>query len=84
MFNLNPGTPVSSANKTDRQDIIEILLKVTLNSITLTHSPQNGCTCLYFSFLFLYFAVLISVRKLWNLYVVSLEFYNNFMKTGIH
>ena len=30
------GTPVSSTNKTDRHDIIEILLKVALNSITLT------------------------------------------------
>ena len=32
-----PGTPVSSTNKTDRHDIItEILLKVTLNTLTLT------------------------------------------------
>ena len=30
------GTPVSSNNKSDRQDITEILLKVTLNTITLT------------------------------------------------
>jgi hypothetical protein len=30
------GTPVSSTNKTDRHDIIEILLKVPLNTITLT------------------------------------------------
>ena len=29
------GTPVSSTNKTDRHDIIEILLKVALNNITL-------------------------------------------------
>jgi hypothetical protein len=28
-----PGTPVSSTNKTNRHDITEILLKVTLNSI---------------------------------------------------
>ena len=31
-----PSTPVSSTNKTDRHDITEILLKVTLNTITLT------------------------------------------------
>jgi len=31
-----PGTPVSSANRTDRHDITEILLKVALNNITLT------------------------------------------------
>jgi hypothetical protein len=30
------GTPVSSTNKTDRHDITEILLKVTLNTLTLT------------------------------------------------
>jgi hypothetical protein len=28
-----PSTPVSSTNKTDRQDITEILLKVALNTI---------------------------------------------------
>jgi predicted CoA-binding protein len=31
-----PVTPVSSTNKTDSHDIIEILLKVTLNTITMT------------------------------------------------
>ena len=31
-----PGTPVSPTNKTDRHDIIEILLKVALNTINLT------------------------------------------------
>jgi hypothetical protein len=33
---FSPGTPVSSLNKTDCHDITEILLKVTLNMITLT------------------------------------------------
>jgi hypothetical protein len=33
------GTPVSSTNKTDRYDITEILLKVALNTITLTLNP---------------------------------------------
>jgi hypothetical protein len=33
---FSPGTPVSSTNKTDCHDIIEILLKVALNTITLT------------------------------------------------
>ena len=31
-----PGTPVSFTNKTGRHDITEILLKVALNTITLT------------------------------------------------
>ena len=33
---FSPGTPVSSTNKTDRQDITEILLKVAMNTIVLT------------------------------------------------
>jgi len=33
---FSPGTPVSSANKTDRHNIAEILLKVALNTLTLT------------------------------------------------
>jgi hypothetical protein len=32
----SPGNPVSSTNKTARHDITEILLKVALNTITLT------------------------------------------------
>ena len=39
---FSPGTPVSYTNKTDHYDIIEILLKVALNTIALTH---------YFSFI---------------------------------
>ena len=33
---FSPGTPVSSTNKTDRHDIPEMLLKVVLNTITLS------------------------------------------------
>jgi hypothetical protein len=33
---FSPGTPVSSTNKTDCHDRTEILLKVALNTITLT------------------------------------------------
>jgi hypothetical protein len=32
---VSPGTPVSSTNKSENHDITEILLKVTLNTITL-------------------------------------------------
>jgi len=34
-----PGTPVSSTNKTERHDITEIMLKMALNTITLTLFP---------------------------------------------
>ena len=33
---FSPGTPIPSINKTDRHDITEILLKVVLNTRTLT------------------------------------------------
>jgi hypothetical protein len=33
---LSPGTPVSSTNKTDHDDIAAILLKVALNTIKQT------------------------------------------------
>ena len=33
---FSPGTPVSSTNETDRHNITEILLKVALNTITIT------------------------------------------------
>jgi len=40
-----PGIPVSSTNKTYHHDITEILLKVALNTIILTHTvgtvPKN-------------------------------------------
>ena len=38
---FSPATLVSSTNKTDRHDIAEILLKVVLNTITLTHLTFN-------------------------------------------
>jgi hypothetical protein len=31
---FSPGTPVSSTNKTDHQDITEILLKLALSTLT--------------------------------------------------
>ena len=39
-------TPISSTNKTDRHDIPEILLKVALNTITLT-LLLTDIVCLY-------------------------------------
>ena len=58
-------TPVSCTNKTDRHDITEILLKVTLNTISqgltlahkclsLTIASQLCLTMVLFSFLYLY------------------------------
>jgi hypothetical protein len=44
------GTPVSSTNKTDRQDITEILLKVVLNTIILT--PLYLWICFIRNYLF--------------------------------
>jgi hypothetical protein len=33
---ISPGTPVSTTNKTDRHNIIDILLNVALNTINQT------------------------------------------------
>jgi hypothetical protein len=37
---FSPGTPVSSTNKIERPDLSEILLKVTLSTITLKLTPD--------------------------------------------
>ena len=39
---FSPDTQVSSTNKTDRQDITEILWKVTLNTITISHTKRTA------------------------------------------
>jgi len=39
---FSPNTPVSSTNETDSHDITEILLKVALNTINLTHIPVDA------------------------------------------
>jgi len=45
----SPGTPISSANKTDRHNITELLLKVVLNTIILTlHYNQYSLCFLLF------------------------------------
>jgi hypothetical protein len=38
---FSSGTPVSSTNKTDHQDITEILLKVALNTINQPSIPAK-------------------------------------------
>jgi hypothetical protein len=40
LWHVGGFTPVSSTNKTDCHDITEILLKVALNTITLTPNPN--------------------------------------------
>jgi hypothetical protein len=47
---FSPSIPVSSTNKTDRHDIIEILLKVTLNTINQTVLLFPLSSHLHFSF----------------------------------
>jgi len=46
---FSPGTPASSTTKTGRHDIVEILLKVALNTINHIKSDhlqllEKGCT----------------------------------------
>ena len=42
---VSPGTPVSSTNRTESHDKIEILLKVVLNTITLIRSYRVLSEC---------------------------------------
>jgi hypothetical protein len=35
---FSPGTPVSSTNKIDFNDVTEILLRVALNTMIITHT----------------------------------------------
>jgi hypothetical protein len=44
---FSTGTPVSSTNKTDHHDMTEILLKVVLNTISLTLSLEFSDNLLY-------------------------------------
>jgi hypothetical protein len=46
------GIPVSPTNKTDRHDIIEILLKVALNTMTLTLTVVGNITPSHFKIAF--------------------------------
>ena len=46
------GSPVSSTNKTESQDMAEILLKVALNTITLALRYNPYHTYAVFSFVF--------------------------------
>jgi hypothetical protein len=41
-WGFSPAAPVSSTNKTDRHDITEILLKVALNTTSLTQILQKS------------------------------------------
>jgi hypothetical protein len=40
LYQGNPGTPVSSTNKTDRHDITEILLYVALSTVSLNQTLE--------------------------------------------
>ena len=63
------ATPVFLTNKTHRHDKAEILLKVAINTITLTiirvHYPDSELTSLYF-----YFFMLCSSREAANTYLI--------------
>ena len=66
------GTPVSSTNKTDRHDIIEILLKVALNTITLIITLVAKATP---AFRFVPRVFVLKIQKDWrhlNINVLSL------------
>ena len=58
------GIPVSSTNKTDRHNIAEILLKVALNTITLTLIGKNHYCDKHIQLLQMYASCLIRFKTL--------------------
>ena len=68
---FSPNAPISSTNITDRHNITEILLKVTLNTIN-----KQNYTSMYemYSSLF-YFRDIITLECGWNLYDVFVNYY---------
>ena len=59
---FSTGPSVSSTNKTDRHEITEILLKVTLNTIK-QNNQTNMLLCLIYCVLISYSIVLIDIRS---------------------
>ena len=57
------GTPASSTTKTGHHDMVEILLKVALNTIKSNH---NHCVVLFIYWEFLTFTIIIMLCYLYN------------------
>jgi len=72
---FSSGTPVFSTNTTDRRDIIELLLKVALNTIT-PHYHNYG-TSVFLS----YWTCLFKLCNLYATFIASWK-YENFLKFG--
>ena len=53
----SPGTPVSSTYKTDCHDINEILLKVALNTITITPGIKISVSKATYMYIYIHFAL---------------------------
>ena len=85
---FSPGTPVSSTKKTDHQDITEILLKVALNTITLTPIPTFGVLNHEFIsslMIWVYVTLLkLFVFSICELYLFTPFFLNSFYHTNVH
>jgi hypothetical protein len=75
-------TPISSTNKTDRPDIIEILLKVALNTITLTPYHCNSLIGIYLKELLPIFNLENFTQKVYTIYA-SYHFKWNLLKLCI-
>ena len=59
-----PGTPISSTNKADSHDITEILLKVVLNTITITLTRLKESRSSSF-----FFTAKESIKKKYDIYI---------------
>jgi hypothetical protein len=71
---ISLGTPVSSTNRTDRNDITEILLEVALNTITLT--KQIMVSHEDHQFLYIFMANRYQICKKCQLVVLKVKIFN--------
>jgi hypothetical protein len=70
---FSPGTPVSSTNNTDRHDITEIVLKVTLNTIYKPNIAYYSLSLYLFLFSFIHSNPIYDWKLLFNLTMWKVE-----------
>ena len=70
---FSPGTPVSSTNNTDRHDITEIVLKVTLNTIYKPNIAYYSLSLYLFLFSFIHSNPIYYWKLLFNLTMWKVE-----------
>ena len=77
---FSPGTLVSSNNNTDHNDITEILLKVALNTLTLTLYKMIWPRLLYYLLIISLTKIITETCHTHSILYLSLYFFNTIIK----